>query len=92
MPAADVTRIESAIASLKKSLEGDDEAAIRSGMDSLQKVSHAMAEALYKQAQSGPAAGAPGGEQAAPGGGAASGGRGANGDVIDAEVVDDDKK
>jgi molecular chaperone DnaK len=92
VPAADVSRIESSVAALKKALEGDDEAAIRSGMENLQKASHAMAEALYKQPQSGPSAGGPGGEQAAPGGSAGTGGRGANGDVIDAEVVDDDKK
>jgi molecular chaperone DnaK len=92
VPAADVSRIESSIAALKKALEGDDEAAIRTGMESLQKASHAMAEALYKQTQDGPASGgAPGGEQAA-GGSAGPGGRTADGDVIDAEVVDDGKK
>jgi len=89
VPASDVTRIESAIASLKKASEGDDAAAIRSGTDELQKASHAMAEALYKQAQSGPAAGGPAGEAPTPG---AAPGAGASGDVIDAEVVDDDKK
>jgi molecular chaperone DnaK len=91
VPAADVSRIESSIAALKKALEGDDEAAIRTGMEHLQKTSHAMAEALYKQAQSEPAAGGPGGEQA-PGGGAGPGGPAPDGDVIDAEVVDGDKK
>jgi molecular chaperone DnaK len=91
VPAADVSRIESSIAALKKALEGDDEAAIRTGMEHLQKTSHAMAEALYKQAQSEPSAGGPGGEQA-PGGGAGPGGPAPDGDVIDAEVVDGDKK
>ncbi len=92
VPAADVSRIESSIAALKKALEGDDEAAIRTGMEQLQKASHAMAEALYKQTEGGPAAGgAPGGEQAA-GGSAGPGGRTSDGDVIDAEVVDDGKK
>jgi len=91
VPAADVTRIETESAALKKALEGDDEAAIRTGMENLQKASHAMAEALYKQAQAEPAAGGPTGGEAAPGGGAGPGG-GASGDVIDAEVVDDEKK
>jgi molecular chaperone DnaK len=92
VPAADVSRIESSITALKKALEGDDEGAIRTGMESLQKASHAMAEALYKQAPSEPAAGdAPGGEQAA-GGSAGPGGGAKDGDVIDAEVVDDGKK
>ncbi len=91
VPAADASRIEAAVAALKKASEGEDAAAILKGMDELQKASHAMAEALYAQAQSGPKAGDPAaggagaGSQAGPGGGAA-------GDVIDAEVVDDEKK
>jgi molecular chaperone DnaK len=91
VPAADVSRIEAAMAASKKASEGEDVAAIRKSMDDLQKASHAMAEALYKQAQSGPAAGGPAGEGPAPGAGAGPGG-GASGDVIDAEVVDDEKK
>ena len=92
VPAADASRIESSIAALKKALEGDDEAAIRSGMEALQKASHAMAEALYKQTEGGPApGGAPGGEPAA-GGSGGSGAGAPDGDVIDAEVVDDGKK
>jgi molecular chaperone DnaK len=92
IPVGDISRIESSIAELKKALEGDDEAAIRTGMEHLQKASHAMAEALYKQTESGPAAGgAPGGEPAA--GGSAGPRAGApDGDVIDAEVVEDGKK
>jgi hypothetical protein len=63
-------------------------------MDDLQKASHAMAEALYKQAQEPPQAGggaAPGGETAGSAG-QAGGTSGGSGDVIDAEVVDEDKK
>jgi molecular chaperone DnaK len=90
IPVGDISKIESSIAALKKASEGEDAAAIRKAMDDLQKASHAMAEALYKQAQtSGPAgAGDPGptagGSTGAPGG--------ASGDVIDAEVVDEEKK
>ncbi len=89
VPAADASRIESSIAALKKAGEGDDPAAIRKAMDDLQKASHAMAEALYRQSQPG-AQGAPAGEPAgqAPGG---DGRAGETGDVIDAEVVDDKK-
>jgi molecular chaperone DnaK len=90
VPAADAGRIESAVAALRKASEGEDVAAITRGMDDLQKASHAMAEALYRQAQG--AAGGPG----APAGESASAGQGgpagASGDVIDAEVVDDDRK
>ncbi len=94
VPADDVSRIESASAALKKASEGDDEAAIRKAMDELQKASHAMAEALYKQTQSEPAAGGPAGGPAGEGPAAGGGGGrgGASGDVIDAEVVDDEKK
>ncbi len=91
VPAADASRIEAAIAALRKTSEGEDAAAILKEMDELQKASHAMAEALYKQAQSEPPAGGPSAGGQAPGGQAGTGG-GAAGDVIDAEVVDDDKK
>jgi molecular chaperone DnaK len=91
VPAADVSRIETAIAAAKKASEGEDAAAILKAMDDLQKASHAMAEALYKQAQGSPAdggaaaSGQASGSQAGPAGDA-------SGDVIDAEVVDEDKK
>jgi molecular chaperone DnaK len=91
VPADDASRIEASVAALKKASEGEDAAAILKGMDELQKASHAMAEALYKQAQSEPATGGPGPGGAAPGGQAGPAG-GADGEVIDAEVVDDDKK
>jgi molecular chaperone DnaK len=90
IPVGDIGKIEAAIAAVKKASEGEDAAAIRKAMDDLQKASHAMAEALYKQAQAAPGGDAPGGDAAAGGGGTAGGG--ASGDVIDAEVVDDDKK
>jgi molecular chaperone DnaK len=88
IPASETSRIEGSIASLKKATEGEDLAAIRRGMEELQKASHTMAEALYKQAQGAPAGG--GAADGAPG--AEAGGQGgAGGDVIDAEVVDDKK-
>jgi molecular chaperone DnaK len=90
IPVGDIGRIESAVAALKKSSEGDDSAAIRKGMDDLQKASHAMAEALYKQTQAG-GPGGPAGEGPASGG-SSGGPGGASGDVIDAEVVDEEKK
>jgi molecular chaperone DnaK len=95
VPASDASRIESSIAALKKAAEGEDLDAIRRGVDDLQKASHAMAEALYKQAQpgpdagAGPAAGSEAGQGPAEGRGATGSG---SGDVIDAEVVDEEKK
>jgi molecular chaperone DnaK len=90
IPAGDISRIETAIASLKKASETEDVGAIRKGMDDLQKASHAMAEALYKQSQASDPAG--GGEPGHAAGGQAGPSGGASGDVIDAEVVDEGKK
>ncbi len=89
--AAESARVEAAIEALKKAVPGEDAAAIKTAMDELQKASHAMADVLYKQAQSRPSGGegTPGGQ--ASSGSGASGAPG-GGDVIDAEVVDDGKK
>ena len=51
LPAADVNRVESAIAALREAAKGDDVAALRRASDALQKASHAVAEQLYKQSQ-----------------------------------------
>jgi len=90
VPASDVSRIESAIEAVKKSVQGEDAPSMRTAMEELQKASHAMAEALYKQAQAGSAQQGPGGEAA--GGAGARKGQAPEGEVIDAEVVDDGKK
>jgi molecular chaperone DnaK len=82
--------IESAIADLKKAIEANDAAAMKRGMDTLTAAEHKAAEALYRQQSQGGAA--PGAE---PGAGPAPGGDNSGspgGDVIDAEVVDEDKK
>jgi len=51
LPADDVSRIESAIASLRQTAAQDDLDRIRRASEELQKASHAMAEQLYKNAQ-----------------------------------------
>jgi molecular chaperone DnaK len=51
LPAAEVSQAESAIATAREAAKGDDLTAIRSATDALQKVSHGMAEQLYKQSQ-----------------------------------------
>jgi hypothetical protein len=64
-------------------------------MDALNTAQHKAAEAMYRAANAGggPAGGATGGQ---PGGGAGTGPSGAagggQGDVIDAEVVEEEKK
>jgi molecular chaperone DnaK len=88
--AAERASIESAINDLKSSIEQNDTAGMKKRMDALNQAQHKAAEAMYRAA-SGGAAGA--GGQA--GGGAQQGsstGSAADGDVIDAEVVEEEKK
>jgi len=84
--ASDKQAVEAAAADVKKALEQNDAAAIKRTMERLTQAQHKMAEELYKHAApgDGPSAEQPG----APGGGTGP----AQGDVIDAEVVDDGKK
>jgi molecular chaperone DnaK len=81
---SDRSAIESAIAALRTSLEGDDVEAIKARTNDLMQAQMKLGEAMYKATQ---AAGAPGAEGAAPGSQPKD-------DVIDAEFreVDDDKK
>jgi molecular chaperone DnaK len=90
---ADRQAIESAAEELKKAIERNDAADIKRLMEALEQAQHKAAEAMYRTAG---AAGAPG-AGADPGGGAgpsadAGGGARSNGDVIDAEVVEEEKK
>jgi molecular chaperone DnaK len=94
LSATDRAAVESAIEDLKKANAGTDIAAINAAMDALTKAQHTAAESLYKQAQATGAGGGtgtgPGGGGSAPGGQASSeGAKGQQGDVIDAEVVDE---
>jgi len=87
---------ESALAELKKSLEGADFDAIKAGSERLASASTALGTAIY--AAAGPAPGSEGGD-AGFAGGAGEGFGGAEGgeasgdeDVVDAEIVDEDDK
>jgi molecular chaperone DnaK len=89
LSASDRQPLESAMEDLKKAIEKNDVADMKRGMESLTAAQHKIAEAMYKSAQaSGP--GTPGGEPAAGSAGQPSGS--AQGDVIDAEVVEEEKK
>ncbi len=88
LPAADKAAVQTAIDALKSAVEANDAAAMNRAMEQLTQAQHKVAEVLYKQAGAG-AAGAPGGSEGA---GAAAGGESTAGDVIDAEVVEDEKK
>ena len=86
---ADATQaIQAAVEEVKSALKGEDLAAIDSAVERLNTEQQTAAQELYKNTQ---AAGTP------PPGGAAAGGPAPDssadgGDVIDAEVVEDDKK
>ena len=88
----DKTAVEAAIEELKKAVNAGDTASMTRAMEALTQAQHKAAEALYKQAGAA-GAGAAGGE-GAPGGGPGPDGasRAQEGEVIDAEVVDEEKK
>ncbi len=84
VPAGDRQAVEAALAALREAAKGEDVAAIRAAVDSLNQAAMKMGEALYK------AEPAPGGEAGAAPQGEAQGQEG----VVDAEFteVDDSKK
>ena len=88
--ASDRGRIETALADLKKAMEGEDAEDMRKKTEELANCSHKLAEILYSQAQQNP-----GGAAGAAGAGA-SAGKGSDGgpEVVDAEFeeMDDNKK
>ena len=85
---ADKSAVEAAIESLKSAVTANDTAGMNRAMEQLTQAQHKAAEALYKQSGSSGSAGAGGGDGAA----GAAGSGGSQGDVIDAEVVDEEKK
>jgi molecular chaperone DnaK len=96
LSAADRAAIEGAADSLRKAIEANDAAGMTKGMEVLTEAEHKAAASLYHGA-AGPGSGAaPGGDGAAGRAGAAGSASGsggsADGDVIDAEVVDEGKQ
>ncbi len=77
LSAQDVSRVEAGIANARHATERDDLEAMKKASDELQRVSHAIAEQLYKASQ---------GSQSGAGSQGSSGSSDAN--VKDAEVVD----
>ncbi|MEX1130366.1 MAG: Hsp70 family protein, partial [Vicinamibacterales bacterium] len=91
IPASERQPVESALEDLKKAIEKNDVAEMKRGMEALNTSQHKMAETMYKSAQASGGAGAsdaqaPGADAGQPSGSAATG------DVIDAEVVEEEKK
>jgi molecular chaperone DnaK len=93
--AEDKAPVEAAVAALKTALEQNDQPAIAKGVTDLTTAQHKAAEVLYRKSQESAgtagAAGEPGAEQARGAGASGGGGGAADGDVIDAEVVEDKK-
>jgi len=88
---SDRSTVEQALASLKEKLAGDDTVAITSATEALQQASYKLAEAVYAQAQQ-PGQGQPGpdGSTSTSGAaGAAGTAQAGDGDVVDAEIIDE---
>jgi molecular chaperone DnaK len=83
--AEDRATVEQALANLKEKLTGDDTVAITSATEALQQASYKLAEAVYAQASGPGQAQAQAGTEA----GADAGATQADGDVVDAEIVDE---
>ena len=91
IPAEEKTQVEGKLQTLKEALKGNDTAAIQQAMEELTKVSHKLAEEVYKAsaAKGAPGAGPmPGPEATEPSG---NGTDQKKDDVIDAEFKDDKK-
>jgi molecular chaperone DnaK len=76
----DLSRIEAAIAEVRKVAQGEDVAAIKKATEDLQQAAHAMAEQLYKGSQGSQG---PQGPQGSPGSDAVK-----EGEVVDAEYAE----
>jgi molecular chaperone DnaK len=76
----DLSRIEAAIAEVRKVAQGEDVAAIKKATEDLQSAAHAMAEQLYKGSQGSQG---PQGPQGSPGSDAVK-----EGEVVDAEYAE----
>ncbi|MBI5637847.1 MAG: molecular chaperone DnaK [Nitrospinae bacterium] len=86
VPADLVSGVEAELAATKKTMEGDDTAAIKGAAEKLRHASHKMAEAIY--AAAGAAGGPQGGPQEPAGGAGPGGAADGQGNVVDAEFED----
>jgi molecular chaperone DnaK len=78
------SEVESSIAELKKTLEGTDTEAIRVATENAAQVSQKMGTAIYAQSQAANAAGAQGGTEG-------TSDTTGDDDVVEAEIVEDEK-
>jgi molecular chaperone DnaK len=82
------SEVEAAIADVKKALEGTDTEAIKTASEHAAQVSQKMGTAIYAASQAASAASADGAAAGQPDGGETAG---ADDDVVEAEIVDDEK-
>jgi molecular chaperone DnaK len=92
IPEAEAERVRSEIENTKKAIESDDLGRIRSAVEALSQASHKLTETLYQQAGPQQQQASPGQQQGSQDQGQASSAGGGEDEVIDAEVVDEDKK
>ncbi|MER5810000.1 molecular chaperone DnaK [Streptomyces sp. NPDC002033] len=83
VPADVKTEVETAITELKEKLKGEDAAEIRTSTEKLAAISQKLGQAIYADAQAA--------QGAAGGAGDAGQAKAADDDVVDAEIVDDEK-
>jgi molecular chaperone DnaK len=92
LPADGKEKVNTAIADLKRALEGTDIDDVKAKHESLAKVSQELGSAMYAAAAGeGSASDGGAGTAGGTGGTGASSGRPADDDVVDAEIVDEDK-
>ncbi len=89
LSASDRQPVEAAMQGVKDALEKNDATAIKAALDNLTTAQHKAAEALYRGSAQAAGAGASGGGSSS--GSSSEAGR-KEGDVIDAEVVEEDKR
>ena len=82
VPAEVADDVKEAIAEVRKALEGEDTAAVKTAHDALVEKAQRIGEAIYKAEQESSASGDAAGD--------ASGGTSQDDDVVDAEIVDDE--
>ncbi|MEU9158925.1 molecular chaperone DnaK [Streptomyces sp. NPDC048424] len=82
VPADVKTEVEAAVSELKETLKGEDTAEIRTATEKLAAVSQKLGQAIYADAQA---------AQGAAGAAGDAGEAKADDDVVDAEIVDDEK-
>ena len=97
IPADEADRVQKEIDNTKKAIESDDVDRIRKATEDLANASHKLTEQMYRQAgpqpgAAGGPAGGPGPETGQPQQPSGGNGRSDEGEVIDAEVVEEDKK